>query len=231
MVGSVMSNIGKYSGYGANFILGTGSETIGQEVQAAVKSRKYTGKGLTSSIFDGFSKGVTKSNQQVAQTGFLNGIRKTFASLPKEMGDGWKNADVTGKGFFKKYLTKTGKFLKPIGKTMPFLCNALYLLSAIPSIMDRTQDEGGFAGVKEAVKTVGKMGLYALGAAVGAAFGGIGLFGGAAVAGIAGDLIFGKDYSVKKAEQEAKLKALQEQYALMQNQNTETKGENIDYES
>lgn len=232
MVGSlssVMSNIGKYSGYGANFILGTGSETIGKEVEAAVRARKTTGKGLTSSIFDGFSKGVTKSNQQVSETGFLKGLRKTFSSLPEEMGNGWKNADVAGKGVFKKYLTKTGKFLKPIGKTMPFLFNALYLLSAIPSIMDRTKDEGIFAGVKEAGKTIGKMGLYAFGAAVGAAFGGIGLVAGTVVAGLASEFIFGKDYSIEKDEKNEKLMAMQKQYEAIQQQQAGKAGENIDY--
>ncbi|MCM1296022.1 MAG: hypothetical protein NC311_10815 [Muribaculaceae bacterium] len=228
MVGSVMSSIGKYSGYGANFILGTGSETIGKEVQAAYQARKTTGKGIAGSIFDGFSKGVTKSNQQVAETGFLKKLGNTFTSLPSEMGKGWTNADVANKGVLKKYLTKTGQFLKPLGKTMPFLFNALYLLSAIPSIMDRTQDEGAFAGIKEAGKTIGKMGLYALGAAVGAAFGGIGILGGTAVAGLASDFLFGKDYSVKKDEQRAKLMAMQKQ-AQAAKQNADGVGQNIDY--
>jgi hypothetical protein len=229
MVGSItgiMSRVGRYGEYGANFILGTGSETIGQEVRNAVKARKATGAGLTSSIFDGFTRGVSKTNAQVNANGFWKHLKNTFSSLPSEMGSGWKNANVAGKGTFAKYLTKAGQFLKPIGKTMPFIFNALFLLSAIPNAMERAQDDGILGGIAEIGKTVGKMGFYALGSAIGAAFGGVGMFAGAMVAGVIADSLFGKDYSQQKEEKQEKMAKISQKFFQQQN-NSNT--QNINY--
>lgn len=226
MVGSVtnlLSTAKRYGGYGANFILGTGSDTIGQHVQSAVRNRKANGVSFTKSVFDGFSKGVTESNAQVAKTGFFTGIRKAFTSLPHNMSEGWKNANVVGKTGISKYLSKLGSSLKPIGKVMPFAFNALALLSSVPSIMERVQDEGLWGGIKETGKAIGKMGMYALGSALGAAFGGIGAVAGAMVAGMMNDAVFGKDYTVAKDEKMAKQQAYLQKMQQNQpnvNQNT-----------
>lgn len=203
-VTNLLSTAKRYGGYGANFILGTGSNTIGEHVQNAVKNRKTTGASFGQSVFDGFSRGVKASNAEVAQTGFWTGIRKSFTSMPHNMAEGWRNANVADKKGISKYLSKLGGSLKPIGKVMPFAFNVLALLSSVPSIMERVQDEGVFGGIKEAGKAVGKMGMYALGSALGAAFGGIGAFAGAAVAGMLTDVVFGKDYTVAKDEKVAK---------------------------
>jgi len=225
-VSGILTTAKRYSGYGANFILGTGSEVIGKEVQVAVKARKSLGQGLGESIFTGFSKGVKASNAQVAQTGFFKSVRKAFTSLPHNMSEGWKTADVAGKNIFSKYFSKIGASLKPIGKVMPLAFNALMLLSSVPSMMERAQDEGIWGGIKEAGKAIGKMGLYALGSALGAAFGGVGAFAGVAVAGLAADSIFGKDYSTEKDE---KLKKYNEFVAAQQGSDVQTQGNQINF--
>lgn len=209
-VSGLLTTARKYGGYGANFILGTGSTVIGNEVQAAAKARKATGTGFGKSVFDGFKKGVQASNQQVAQTGFIGSIRNAFKSLPEDMGSGWKNANTAGKSGIGKFFSKLGGFFKPLGRTMPFVFNALVLLSSVPAIMERSQDEGIWGGIKETGKAIGKMGLYALGSALGAAFGGIGSFAGAITAGLVTDTIFGKDYLTEKSEKEEKLAQFQE---------------------
>ena len=209
-LGTAWNTAKRYGNYGANFLFGTGADLVGAEVRTAVQARKTTGAGLTSSIFDGFQKGMAKSNQQVAQTGFLTNLKNTFKSLPSEMSSGWKNANVAGKGAFGKFFTKTGQFLKPLGKTMPFAMNALWLLTSIPNIMERTQDTGIWGGVKETAKTIGKMAFCSIGGIVGAAFGGFGARIGGSAGLMLSDFLFGKDYSIQKAEKQEKLAKAQE---------------------
>lgn len=199
-IGSVVSRIGRFGEYSANFVLGTGSETIGQSVKAAVKARKTTGTSLFGAIGKGFGEGVKKTNQVVAKEGFFKTLGKSFRDLPSNMKGGWADAGKAGKGFFGKI----GGFLKPIGKLMPFVFNALFLAMSIPSIVSRTKDEGIIGGIKETVKSVAKLGVYSLGAAVGAAFGPLGSLACVAGIGILGEKLIGADYKTKKAEEAAK---------------------------
>lgn len=227
-LGTAWNTAKRYGNYGANFLFGTGSEVVGAEVRNAVQARKATGAGLTSSIFDGFKKGMAQSNQQVVNTGFLTNLRNTFKSLPSEMTSGWKNANVAGKGAFGKFFTKTGQFLKPLGKTMPFAMNALWLLSSIPNIMERTQDTGVWGGIKETAKTLGKMAMCSIGGIVGAAFGGFGGIIGCSAGLMLSDFLFGKDYSVQKAQEQEKLAKAQE--AMMNTQQAQA-GAIYDYKA
>lgn len=204
---NVLSTAQRYGNYGANFIFGTGSNIVGDEIRTAVKSRKATGQSITSAITNGFSKGVTKSNTQVAQTGFVKSVQNAFSSLPNNMKNGWKTAGASSKSSIGKFFSKLGNAIKPIGNVLPFAFNAFVAATYIPSIMERAQDQGIWGGIKETVKSIGKLGLYALGSAVGAAGGIIGSFAGVFAAGCVGDAIFGKDYSTQKEEQQNKLLA------------------------
>lgn len=204
-VSSILSKVKNYGNCGANFIFGTGSDVIGQSVRSAVKNRKTSGQSFGRAVFNGFTDGVKTSNKQTAQTGFVKQVKNAFSSLPNEMKDGWNNAKTAGKSGIGKYFSKIGGFLKPISKVMPFAFNALMALSFVPSIMERAQDEGISGGIKETCKSIGKMSMYALGSAVGAAFGGIGAIAGFSAATIAADSILGKDYLTEKNEKEEKM--------------------------
>lgn len=227
-IGTAWNTAKRYGNYGANFLFGTGAEVVGNEVRTAVQARKATGAGLTSSIFDGLKKGMAQSNQQVAQTGFFTNLKNMFSSLPSEMSSGWKNADVVGKGVIGKYWTKSKQFLKPLGKTMPFAMNALWFLSSVPSIMERTQDTGVWGGVKETAKTLGKMAMCSIGSIVGAAFGGFGAIIGGSAGIMLSDFLFGKDYAMEKAEKQETLAKAQE--VLYGNEQNQT-GKILDYKS
>lgn len=190
-IGSAFSTFGKYADKGANFIFGTGSTTVGNEIRAAVKARKRFGRSdsFVRAVGNGFVKGVKKDNAQLAQIGFVKKTWETLRSIPGEMTAGFKG----GKG-----LSKIGKFLKPLGKALPFAMNLLWIAGSLPNIIERTKDEGIMGCLKETGKTIVKMGSFALGSALGAAFGGFGGFvGGAILSGIA-DSILGEGYKDKK---------------------------------
>ena len=141
------------------------------------------------SVANGFVKGVKKDNAKLAKAGFFKTTINTLKSIPSEMGAGFK----AGKG-----LGKIGKFLKPLGKALPVAMNVLWIAGSLPNIIERTKDEGIIGGLKETGKTALKMGSFALGSALGGAFGGFGAFVGGMVLSTAADYLLGEDYSVKK---------------------------------
>lgn len=190
-IGQAVSTFGKYADRGANFVFGTGSTTIGDEIRRAVKARNRMGRSdsFVRSVANGFAKGVKKDNAKLAKAGFLKTTINTLKSIPSEMGAGFK----AGKG-----LGKIGKFLKPLGKALPVAMNVLWIAGSLPNIIERTKDEGIIGGLKETGKTVLKMGSFALGGALGGAFGGFGAFIGGMVLSTAADYLLGEDYTVKK---------------------------------
>lgn len=222
-IGSVVSRLGRYGEYGANFIFGTGSETIGQSVKAAVQARKATGTSFFKAIGKGFGEGVKVTNATVAKEGFFKTLGKSLKELPGNMGNGWKEAGKAGKGILGRF----GGFLKPIGKVLPFAFNALFLAMSIPSIVSRTKDEGLWGGIKEAVKSVAKLGVYSLGAAVGAAFGPLGSLACVMGIGMLGEKILGADYKTKKAEQQAKAEEAMQAFQQVRSQNAQVQGQNL----
>ncbi len=208
----VTSTVGRYVDRGANFIFGTGSTTIGNQVKKAVKIRKRTGDSFIRSVANGFSSGVKKNNVELAKVGFFKNTWNTLKNIPKEMGAGFKN----GKG-----LGKIGQFLKPLGKTLPFAMNVMWIASTLPSIIERTKDEGILGGLKETGKTVVKMASFALGSALGAAFGGFGGFVGGIALSCLADKVLGEDYKFKK-ERLAEEARLAEEQRNNQLQNFQT---------
>ena len=63
-IGQAVSTFGKYADRGANFVFGTGSTIIGDEIRAAVKARNRMGRSdsFVRSVANGFVKGVKKDN-------------------------------------------------------------------------------------------------------------------------------------------------------------------------
>jgi hypothetical protein len=205
-IGNVVSGIGKYADKGANFIFGTGSTIVGDEIRAAVKARNRMSRSdsFVRAVGNGFVKGVKKDNARLAKAGFFKTTFETLRSIPGEMSSGFKGA--TG-------LSKITKGLKPLGKALPFAMNLLWIAGSMPNIIERTKDEGLIGGLKETGKTIVKMGSFALGSALGAAFGGFGGFvGGMVLSGIA-DKVMGEGYKDKKDRlaEEAKLATQQQE--------------------
>lgn len=210
-LGSVVSSFGKYADKGANFIFGTGSHTVGKSIRTAVRVRNYRGRSdsFVRAVANGFANGVKKDNAQLAKMGFVQKTWQTLRSIPGEMAAGFKG----GKG-----LGKIGKFLKPLGKSLPFAMNLLWIAGSLPNIIERTKDEGILGCLKETGKTIVKMGSFALGSALGMAFGGFGGFvGGAILSGIA-DNLMGEGYKDKKDRLAQEAKEAQEAQAAQAGQ-------------
>ena len=208
MVSSVFGIAKRYGEYGANFLLGTGSTTMGNVIAETIKTRKANNIGLTKAIGKGFKDGFYKSNAEMkAAGGFFKNLGKTFSNVGKNMKAGWGE----GTGFF----SKLGKSIKPLGKLLPFAMNALWLASYIPDIVKRTKDEGIWGGIKETGKALTNMAVVSLACAVASPFGLALGFIAPVVAGMATNAIIGQPYSVKKAEAEEAAK----KQAEAQNQN------------
>lgn len=203
---SVLRTAKRYGDYGANFLLGTGADRIGKEIGMALKprARQTLGMSIPNAIGTGFKKGMARNHAELAKNGgFIRNLWSAIKGTPKAMGQGWKE----GTGLF----SKMGKFVKPLGKLMPFIMNALWLAQSIPDIASRTKDEGIWGGIKEAGKAVVKMGVFSLSAAVGSTFGLVGMFGLPIVTGMVADMLLGKSYGEKKAEAEAEKQQAQQQ--------------------
>lgn len=221
--GSLLGNVGRYADRGANFIWGTGSNIVGDEIRAAVKNRKATGDSFVRSMRNGLSNGFKKDAQRLEGQGFFKTTWNTLRAIPSEMATEFKSA----KGLKKLY-----KVFSPLKKAFPFLMNAMWVASSIPNIVDRCKDEGFFGGIKETTKTLFKMASFALGSALGAAFGGVGCFVGGMALSVVAEKIAGEGHKDKKdrlafeaeqkAQQEAQelsgdMKALDEQVLMAQN--------------
>ena len=196
MVSGILSTAGKYGEYGAHFLFGTGAMTTGERMGKAIKCRKRLNMNLSSAAGYGLKNGVQKSYAEMkAAGGFFKSLGKTFSELPGNMAAGWKGA---------RGISKVWHAIKPLGKVMPFIGNALWFATSIPDIVDRAKTEGIWGGIKETGKTLINMGVFSLAAAVGGACFGLG---GTLilpiVAGMLTTAIIGKSWGEKKAEKEA----------------------------
>ena len=196
MVSGILAGAKRYGEYGANFLIGTGAETMGKTIGETIKGRKAAGIGMTRAIGKGFADGFIKSHAEMKEAGgFFKNLGARFSELPKNMAAGW--AEGTG------ILSKLGKFFKPIGKVMPAIFNILWFASSIPDIVGRTKEEGIWGGIKETGKALINMAVFSVSAAVGSTFGIAGTLGLPMVTGAITKAIFGKSWSEKKAEKEA----------------------------
>ena len=191
---SILSTAKRYGDYGANFIFGTGSSTIGTAIGDSIKNRKAANMSLSKSILKGFKDGFVKNNNEVAKSGgFIKNLLKTFKETPAAMGAGWKS----GNGFFSSLKNS----IKPLGKLMPFAMNALWFAQSLPDIIGRTKEEGIWGGIKETGKTLINMATFSISAAVGGTFGLVGMFGLPILTNMITSKIIGKTYGEKKAEE------------------------------
>lgn len=228
---SALSAAKRYGEYGANFLLGTGSETMGKTIASTIKGRKTAGISLPKAIGRGFKDGFVKSNAEMkAAGGYFQNLRKTLGAIPAQMSEGW--AQGTGKNVFTKFFSKLGKSIKPLGKAMPFAMNALWLASYLPDIVNRTKDEGIVGGLKETGKALTNMAAIsvAISTGMGLVGGPLGFVAGMGLSMAASFItskILGKSYGEKKAEEEAQKQA-QAQQNPFANPEAEI-GKNIDY--
>lgn len=223
MVSSVFSTVRRCGEYGANFLLGTGSEVMGKKIGQAIKTRSKTGMSLPKAIGTGFKVGYNKTNAQMAASGgFFKNLIGSFKATPGRMAAGWKS----GSGFFSKIKGA----LKPLGKLMPFAMNALWFAQSIPDIVGRTKEEGIWGGIKETGKALANMAVISLAASVGsAAFGMVGMLALPIAASMLTGAVLGKSYREKKAEEEAaKQEAQAQQNPFVQQQ---TVGKKLDITS
>lgn len=199
MVSNILSSAKHYGNYSANFLLGTGSMTMGSAIGDSIKNRKANNMGLIKSLRTGFTDGFVKSNQEVKQAGgFWKNLGQIFRNLPENMSNGWKSG--TGKNAFTRFFSKLGHSLKPLGKLMPFAMNAIWLVQSLPDIVSRTKDEGIWGGIKETGKTLANMAVISVTGAIGASFGILGMLALPMVAGMGTNMILGEAYGIKKAE-------------------------------
>lgn len=185
--------IGSIGGTYVNFILGTGSEEVGQRIKDTIKYRKAHNLSYPKALATGFSRGVKKSYQlSQRRGGYWKSVKNGFKAIP----DGWK----AGKGFGKL----TGAF-KGMGKAMPALMAFSTVLFELPNIYKATKEKGVGQGAKEVGKAAVRLTTGALCAALGTA---ILPIGGSIVGWMVGDWIgskiVGKSYSEKTEGNEPK---------------------------
>lgn len=220
----VFNGIRQVGNYSADFLLGTSSNTMGKAIGNSIKNRKANNMGFVKSLRVGFADGFVKSNNEVKEAGgFFKNLGKTIWNIPKNMREGWLQGD--GKNGFTKFFSKIGKSLKPLGKLMPFAMNALWLVMALPDIVERTKDEGILGGLKETGKTLVNMGTIALTSSIGACFGPIGMFGLPILASMGVNALLGSSYKLKKAEAE---KQKQQELAFQQANPFAQQGQKLD---
>ena len=86
MVSSVFGTAKRYGEYGANFLLGTGSTTMGNVIAETIKTRKANNIGLTKAIGKGFKDGFYKSHAEMkAAGGFFKNLKQTFGNVGKNI--------------------------------------------------------------------------------------------------------------------------------------------------
>lgn len=124
---------------------------------------------------------------------------------------------------------KTKQTLRFLGKKMPFIGNAIFLLTEAPNIFRAftdTEHGGGIGtGIKETVKFGAKAAAFAVGAVIGnMAIPFVGGLIGGMVAGWLADKVLGKSFTDKKEEAEAEKAKLAQQVQQPQQQTSQSVG-------
>lgn len=201
----LVSTITRVAKLAPEFLLGTGSETVGKGIRAAGKGSSIWTKVKAGGI--ALEKDIAKKS---VQGGFFKRTLKSLLTTPKAVitssRAGIRAAKTAGKSATAGAVK--GGF-KAIAKRMPMIGAVLTLAFEAPNIIKSFKEGGIGAGVKEIGGAGVELGVMAAGAAIGSAIcPGVGTIIGSIVGGIAGAFIRGKTYSEKKAEEEA---ATQEQ--------------------
>lgn len=207
----IMSYVPKLFGYGyralklaPEFLIGTGSEAVGQGIRSAGK-----GASLWTKVKAGGRALEADIAKKALKGGFFKRTFKELLSTPKAVltsgKAGARLASMTGKSAAAGALK--GGF-KAIGKRMPVIGAVLTVALEAPNIVKAFKEGGFSAGMKEVGGAGVELGCMAGGAAIGSAIcPGIGTAIGGIVGGIVGMFVRGKTYSDKKAEEEAQTQA------------------------
>jgi len=196
--------IGSVAGSYANFIFGTGQETVSNAISDAIKNRGTAGQSYVSSLYSGTKKGITDSyNGMKASGGYWKAIKGDLSAM-------WQGL-------------KQGK-ISALGKGFPLLMSALWVASEAGNIIGATKDEGIIGGLKETGRTAATMTLGTLFSSVaqgmckakgkGGIWGLVATIGGYTLGAMLSGKLFGKSHAERKAEAQT-----QEQEQATQAQN------------
>jgi len=174
---------------------GTSAEKVGSALSKAASS----GASLKET-----AKAGLDAAQKYSKGNFFAKMWKNLTHLipdiGKKMSQGAKVYERLGKN---KFLGRLNGLAKGIGKKLPFIFAALYLVGEVPNIIKATKEKGIWQGIKETAKPVAKLTGAGVGAAIGSAIcpgigSMIGWFAGEWLAG----RIIGKSYSEEQADKE-----------------------------
>lgn len=227
-------SVGSIANSYLNFMVGGGNSIVTDSIRHAVNIRKECNQAYLKAVYNGVRDGFVRSHLKNQKNG---GFFTNF----------WKNTKNAFEEFkfnefnIKKSPIKTSRNLfNGMSKTIPLAMAIYSTVSGIPNIYHAFKDEGIKAGLKETVKTAGKMTTAALLSTIaggmikipklpflGALAGILGssytyMLGeklGDQIGGKTADIIFGKSYSEKMKElkkQQAKL-AKEEQKLIKEN--------------
>lgn len=187
------------------FILGTEAELMGETLRKSYKEKGFT--GFRQQIGDAFVKGMENHENAVkANNGFFRKMWADITSIFPEIKENWQHigkvADRAKKTGWSKFWPQLRSVGKAFGKRMPLIGAVLTLAFELPNIAKATWNEGLLTGAGETAKTGVRLGLGAVGGAIGAAVIPIPLLGsvvGYAVGDMIGKFVVGKSYSEKQA--------------------------------
>ena len=205
-IDGVMSNAWRVTKAMPGFIFGTEADLMGETLRKSYKNQGF--KGFKTQIGDAFIKGMEDHEAAVsANKGFFKNMWKDITSIFPEIKDNWqqvgKVADAANKTGWSKFWPQLKSVGKAFGKRMPLIGAIAILATELPNIIKASWNEGLLAGAGETAKTGVRLGLGAVGGAIGAAVIPIPLLGsvvGYAVGDMIGKFIVGKSYSEKQVE-------------------------------
>lgn len=199
-----------------DFIVGTGNESFSKTLADSFRGVKGADGKRTGGLyfkkfwtqFKDAIKASEKHNKAVRNLhgGFWKDMGYQLKTFPKLIGKGWKvGANAATAASKNAFLGGLKGSLGAIGKRLPLLGGIILLATEISNINGGMKEGGIVGGVKEAGKSVARVGTGMLGMAIGTALIPVPVVG-SIVGYMAGDflakLFVGKNYSERKAEAE-----------------------------
>ena len=207
-----------------DFIVGTGNEAFSKTLINTFRGvkgadGKRTGGLYFKNFWSQFKNAIKASEKHNASVrklhgGFWKDMWYQIKTTPKLIGKGWKigakSAVTAGKNSFWGGLKGS---LGAVGKRLPLLGGILMLAAEIKNINGGMKEGGVIGGVKEAGKSVARVGTGMLGMALGTALIPVPVVG-SIVGYMAGDwiakLVVGKNYTERQLEAEVQASAQKE---------------------
>lgn len=146
-----MSTVGSIANTYLNFMVGGGNGIVTDSIRHAVNNHKMNNQSYIKAIYTGTCDGFVRSHLRNKKNGGF------FTSF-------WQNTKDAFKEFrIEKSPIKTGKNLfRGFSKAIPLALAVYGTISGIPNIYRAFRDEGIKAGLKETIKTAGKLTTAAL---------------------------------------------------------------------